>query len=158
MSAAYLARVNATEGPGFLLDVTNNTTQAVKLAKPFPSSIDWYARADNGRWLWRASSGSGGALANALRERGPVLAYRNVARENHPVETLTVPAHEHLEIAESFRNNPVLRFRPGCELCRNPQDEHFQAVLAYAYQPGPTESELLPCGLRSGMVVMPPLP
>ena len=157
LSAAYLAQTNGTEGPGFLLILTNNTAQAVKLAKPFPSSVHWYARADNGHWLWRASSGSGGALADALQEHGPLLAYPPVTQGAGRVESLTVAAHDHLEITESIRSNPVLRFRPGCERCRNPQDGRFQAVLAYAYLPTPGEPELVACGLRSGMVVMPPL-
>jgi hypothetical protein len=74
-------------------------------------------------------------------------------------EYLTVGAHQRLEIAESIRSSPVLRFRPGCQRCSNPQDERYRAVLAYAYLPAPGagEPDLLPCGLRSGPIVMPPL-
>ena len=160
LSAAYLAQVSATEGPGFLLVLTNSTAQTIKLVKPFPSSVHWYARADNGHWLWRASSGSGGALVNALQEHGPLLAYSADAQGSGSGglgETLTVGPHAQLEVVESIRSNPILRFRPGCEHCRNPQDGRFQAVLAYAYLPVPGEPEMLACGLRSSMVVMPPL-
>lgn len=169
LSAAYLAQVTPTEGPGFLLIISNNTDQPIKLAKPFPTSAHWYAQAGQGKWLWRASTGSGGALVNALAERGPLLAYAPPATfatalptaaqpsNAKPTEYLIVPAKSKLEVAESMRSSPILRFRPGCERCKNPGDERYRAVLAYAYLPGPQEQGLLPCGLRSGPIVMPPL-
>lgn len=156
LNAAYLARVPPTASPGFLLDLRNDTDAPIKVVLPFPTSVHWYAQVGS-RWLWRSSSGSGGALVDALRERGPVFAYRPPAAAEQPVYR-TVPAHDHLEWEESIEDNPVLRFRPGCERCSNPQDQRFQAVLAYAYvAAGGAEQGLLSCGLRSGAVVMPPL-
>ena len=161
LSAAYLAQVTPVEGPGFLLVIANNTDQPIKLARPFPSSAHWYAQAGQGRWLWRASTGSGGALVNALAERGPLLAYAAPPTSAQPGQYLTVSPKSRLEVAESMRSSPILRFRPGCERCKNPGDERYRAVLAYAYLPGPRsgseEQGLLPCGLRSGPIVMPPL-
>lgn len=159
LNAAYLAQISPTDGPGFLLVITNSTDQPVKLARPFPTSAHWYAQA-GGRWMWRASTGSGGALANAMAdEHGPLLAYPPATTAAEPVEYVTVGAHQTLEFVESMKSNAVLQFRPGCERCRNPNDERYRAVLAYAYLPAPTSSEpgLLACGLRSGPVVMPPL-
>jgi hypothetical protein len=157
LEADYLAQVTAAEGPGFLLVITNNTDQPIKLARPLPTSVHWYAQVGSGPWLWRASSGGGGALADAMREHGPLLAYARAVAGARP-EYLTVGAHQRLETAESMQKTPTLRFRPGCERCRNPQDERFRAVLAYAYLPAPGETGVLSCGLRSGPVVMPPLP
>lgn len=155
LSAAYLAQVTPSEGPGFLLTVTNNTDQPIRLAKPFPSSAHWYAQAPGGRWLWRASSGSGGALVNALAEHGPLLAYP--APLANSAGYLVVGAHQHMEVTESMRSSQILRFRPGCQRCKNPEDARFRAVLAYAYLPRTGEQGLLGCGLRSGLIVMPPL-
>ncbi len=157
-NASYLAQVSPSEGPGFLLIITNNTNQAIKLAKPFPSSAHWYAQTGTGPWLWRASSGSGGALVNALEEHGPLLVYAAPAAASG-TENLTVQAHQHLELAESMQASPILRYRPDCERCKNPKDERYRAVLAYAYRPntGSMEKGLLPCGLRSGPIIMPPL-
>ncbi len=137
--------------------IANDTDQPVRLAKPFPTSVHWYAQAAGGRWLWRASSGSGGALIDALQEHGPVSVYAEPGAADPGY--LVVGAHQRLEVAESMRSSPVLRFRPGCERCRNPGDARFRAVLAYAYlaAPGAADPGLLPCGLRSGPVVMPPL-
>ena len=159
LNAAYLAQVTPGEGPGFLLLIQNDTDRLIKIARPFPSSAHWYAQATTGHWLWRSSSGSGGALANALSEHGPLVVYPNTGGSG-TTGYLAVAPHAQLEAAESMRSNPVLRFRPGCERCKNPQDERYRAVLAYAYlpRPGQVEPGLLTCGLRSGPVVMPPLP
>ena len=155
-TASYLAQVSPGAGPGFLLVVTNDMDAAIKFAKPFPSSVHWFAQAGSGPWLWRASSGSGGSLVDALRERGPLVAYP-VPATTGPREYLAIGPHQHLEWTESMRNNATLRYRPGCQRCKNPGDMRYRAVLAYAYLPGPDEQGLLPCGLRSGPVVMPPL-
>jgi hypothetical protein len=159
LKAAYLAQVTPSEGPGFLLTITNDTNQPIRLAKPFPTSAHWYAQTGTGPWLWRASTGSGGALENALKEQGPLVVYPLPPMASMPAEYLTVGPHESLELTESMRSTPVLRFRPGCERCSNPQDERYRAVLAYTYLPAPGSSEpnLLTCGLRSGQIVMPPL-
>ena len=155
-TASYLAQVSPGAGPGFLLAVSNDMDAAIKLAKPFPSSVHWFAQAGSGPWLWRASSGSGGSLVDAFRERGPLVAYPLPASAE-PREYLTIGPHQHLEWTESMRNNQTLRYRPGCQRCKNPEDLRYRAVLAYAYLPGPAEQGLLPCGLRSEPVVMPPL-
>lgn len=157
LSAAYLAQVAPLQGPGFLLTLTNDTDQWIKVAKPFPTSTHWYAQTGTGPWLWRASSGSGGALADALRDRGPLFVYDSAA--GLPAQYLSVGPHQHLEWVESMQDNPALRFRPGCQRCSNPQDERYRAVLAYAYRPprGVEVDGLLSCGLRSSPVVMPPL-
>jgi len=161
LTGAYLAEAAPGEGPGFLIVISNQTGEPVKLAKPFPTSAHWYAQTGTGPWLWRASSGSGGALADALRDRGPLLAYppAPVGPGPGPDGYLTVGAHGTLELVESMRSNPILRFRPGCQHCSNPQDERYRAVLAYAYLTGPdlAGQGLLNCGLRSGPIVMPPL-
>ena len=164
LSAAYLAQVAPSHGPGFLLTVSNDTDAAIKVAKPFPTSAHFYAQVDGSRWLWRASSGSGGALVDALHEQGPLFAYQAPAAAGataaaKPVEYVTVPAHDHVEWAEAMDDNPALRFRPGCQRCSNPGDERYQAVLAYAYlaPAGEDVEGLLACGLRSGPVVLPPL-
>ncbi len=156
LSAAYLGQVAPHQGPGFLLDLSNETDYEIKLARPIPSSSHWYAQSGVGPWLWRASSGSGGALIDADRERGPLFVYQ---AQQGATEYLTVGAHQHFQWVESMADNPSLRFRPSCERCRNPQDERFRAVLAYAYLPpaGTHVEELLRCGLRSSPVVMPPL-
>jgi len=159
LSGAYLAEATPGAGPGFLIVISNQTNQPIKLAKPFPTSAHWYAQAGDGPWLWRASSGSGGALADAFHERGPLLAGPPSSLDPGPEGYLTVGAHGTLEIVESMRSNPILRFRPGCEHCSNPQDERYRAVLAYAYLPDTDLAGrgLLQCGLRSGPIVMPPL-
>jgi hypothetical protein len=159
LTGAYLAETAPGEGPGFLLVIANQTNQPIKLAKPVPTSAHWYAQSGQGPWLWRASSGSGGALADALREHGPLLAYPPAPVDPGPDRYLAVGAHGTLELVESMRSNPILRFRPGCQHCSNPQDERYRAVLAYAYLPGPelAGQGLLECGLRSGPIVMPPL-
>ncbi len=158
MAASYLAQVSPHEGPGFLLTISNDTDAPVILIAPVPTSAHWYAQSASGRWLWRASTGAGGGLVDAMKERGPVLAYRPPAFVGRAV-TLTVLAHAHVDWLASIRDNPALRFRPGCERCRNPEDRQYRAVLAYAYLPPPGQPAegLLSCGLRSNLVVMPPL-
>jgi hypothetical protein len=157
LSAAYLAEVNPGEGPGFLVVIANNTDQPVKLVQPIPSSAHWYAQTGTGPWHWRASTGSGGALADAFAEHGPLLAYPAPAGASSKPEYVTVAPHGQVELAESMKNHPILNFHPGCQHCSNPADESFRAVLAYAYLPSAADEGLLPCGLRSGLVVMPPL-
>ncbi len=157
LSASYLAEAAPREGPGFLITVANYTAEDIKLAEPFPSSAHWYAETPGGKWLWRASSGFGGALVNAMNERGPLFGYRPGDSAVRPLY-LTVPAHGQRQWAEPVHANPILSYRPGCERCRNPGDAQFRAVLAYAYLPpeGSVVPGLLLCGLRSNLVVMPP--
>jgi hypothetical protein len=157
LSAAYLARSASGAGPGFLLTIRNDRDRAIRIAEPFPTSAHWYAEGATGHLLWRASSGSGGELVDALRERGPMFAYQPPVAAR--TEYITVEPYAQLQWAASIQSNPALIFRPGCERCSNPEDKRFVAVLAYAYvpPPGPEPEGLLTCGLRSGPVIMPPL-
>ncbi len=168
LQAEYLAEEHPAQGTGFLLTVRNDSDEAIAIADPTPLSVDWYAEV-HGRWLWRASSGSGGSLVNALRPLGPLFAYQAPAGVRPPAARL-IQAHASYEWTAFARQAPTLRFRPGCEHCQNPGEDHFRAVLSYAYLPradgAPTgsvlglpafDSALLRCGLRSQPVVMPPL-
>jgi hypothetical protein len=143
-------------GPGFLLTVNNDTDRAIEIAQPFPSSVDWYAEGAGGRLLWRASSGGGGALVDALRPGGRLFAATAAA----DAPRLTIEAHSQLQWAEPVAGHAALEFRPGCQRCNNPGDRGFRAVVAYALQPAPGQAAgaLLSCGLRSKPVLMPPLP
>ena len=158
LQAAYLAEEEPGGGSGFLLKIQNERDQAVAVPAPTPVSVHWYAQS-GGRWLWRASSGSGGSLANALQERGPLLA--GPGSPGVQSQTLrTIPAHSSEEWAVFAADDPALRYRPGCEHCTYQGEEQFRAVIAYAYRPSVwhAETALLRCGLRSNPVIMPPLP
>ena len=158
LRASYLAEEKPGSGAGFLLEIRNGENTPIAVVDPVPLSVHWYA-ASGGRWLWRASSGSGGSLVNALRENGPVFADQRPADAPAPV-TRTIPPHAAYSWTVFSGDSPVLRYRPGCEHCKYPGEEQFRAVLAYAYLPeeGEHGSKLLRCGLRSEPVVMPPLP
>lgn len=155
-TASYLVDLQNGNGSGFLFRIENHTARPIKLAEPVPSSAHWYARVDN-KWLWRASSGSGGSYVNAINERGPVFAYQPRSASADP-EYLTVPAHGKYEWTSGERDNPALAYRPGCERCNYPGEHDYKAVFAYAYLPpaGQHVEGLLPCGLRSPLVDMPP--
>jgi hypothetical protein len=156
LSASYLAESGPGAGPGFQFRLENHTSREVRLAAPVPSSAHWFARVGN-RWLWRASAGQGGALVDALRPNGRMFAYTPPAPPTHP-EYFTVPAHGFRQWHESMLNNPTIDYRPGCPLCNYPGESDYQAVFAYAYIPHREEhaGALLPCGLRSAPVPMPP--
>lgn len=162
LTASYLAEVGGEtglgKGPGFVFVIKNDTNSEVRLAVPVPSSSHWYAHVGE-RWLWRASSGSGGSLVDADREKGEVFAYQPKELPQN-VEYMTVPAHGTHEWTESMRDHPEIAYRPGCAICNNPGEREYRAVFAYAYVPHPQQHEdnLLTCGLRSMPVVMPPLP
>jgi hypothetical protein len=158
LSASYLAEAGPGKGPGFLFVIKNDTNAEIRLAQPVPTSAHWYAHVGQ-KWLWRASSGSGGSLVDANNERGEVFAYQPTRPPQHP-EYLTVGPHSSYEWAESMKEYPALAYRPGCALCKWPDEHEYRAVFAYAYVPHPQEHAvgLLACGLRSGPVVMPPLP
>lgn len=154
--ASYLALLNGA--PGFLFRIENHTAKPVKLAEPVPSSAHWYAHVGN-KWLWRASSGSGGSYVDAIDEHGPVFAYQPKTEPADP-KYITVPAHGSYEWTAGERENPALAYQPGCERCNYPGEREYKAVFAYAYLPPvgqPKEQkELLPCGLRTALVDMPP--
>lgn len=158
LQAAYLAEEKPGAGSGFLLKIENERDQPVEVPASTPVSVHWYAQS-GGRWLWRASSGSGGSLADALQERGPLLT--DPGSPSVPSQALrTVPPHSSKEWAVFAADDPALRYRPGCEHCTYQGEEQFRAVIAYAYRPSawPAETALLRCGLRSNPVIMPPLP
>jgi len=157
-TASYLAQTHPGGGPGFLFRIENHTAAPIRLAEPVPSSAHWYARVGS-KWLWRASSGSGGSLVNAIQERGPVFAYRADDNGADP-QYLTVPAHGKYEWAAAERDNPVLDYQPRCAHCNYPGERDYKAVFAYAWLPpqGQSVPNLLRCGLRSNLVDMPPKP
>ena len=156
LSASYLAIAAPGAGPGFLFRIENHTAKPILLEKPVPSSAHWYARVGN-RWLWRASAGRGGALANALVPNGPMFAWRATTPSGDP-EYLTVPAKGAQQWIESMRDDPAIAYRPSCAHCNYPGESDYQAVFAYAVLPAPDEraTNLLRCGLRSDPVPMPP--
>jgi hypothetical protein len=145
-SASYLV-----SGPSFLFTLSNNTAREIKLVEPVPSSSHWYARA-HGRWMWRASNGSGGSLVDASNERGRLMAYPPPPGE---LRLLTLPAHQSKQWTSSLEENPVLAYNPGCKMCSYPGESEYQVVFAYAYLAGSGQG-LLACGLRSAPVPMPP--
>jgi hypothetical protein len=157
LTADYLAEALPGRGPGFLFRIENRTGQEIRLEKPVPSSAHWYARV-GGQWLWRASAGSGGALVNAEREKGPMFAYRPGQAPQDP-EYLTVPAHGAQQWTEAMRDDPAIAYRPSCAECNYPGEREYEAVFAYAYLPNTGEhaADLLRCGLRSAPVPMPPM-
>ena len=111
-----------------------------------------------GHWLWRASSGEGGSLVNAFREKGEVFAERAPAIGPKPTTRIIAP-HSTYSWSVFTAQMPALRYRPGCQHCSYQGEEQYQAVLAYAYLPPDNDSSMpfLSCGLRSEPVVMPPL-
>jgi hypothetical protein len=157
LSAAYLAEEKPGDGPGFYLQIENKRNVPVAIADPTPLSVHWYAWS-GGRWLWRASSGEGGSLVNALRPTGPVFAETPGEDAPRPGMHLIAP-HSTYSWSVFTRQTPALRYRPGCQHCTYQGEEQYQAVLAYAYLPtgGDASAPFLRCGLRSQPVVMPPL-
>jgi hypothetical protein len=155
-TANYLAEDKPGEGIGFLFHIENNTAKAIKLEEPVPSSSHWYARVGT-KWLWRASSGMGGSFVDAVNERGPVFAYRPKTAPANP-KYITVPARGNFEWVEREHENPALAYRPSCAICNYPGEHEYKAVFAYAYLPPDQEDapDLLACGLRSNLVIMPP--
>jgi hypothetical protein len=157
-TASYLAELTAGAGPGYLFRIENHTAKPLRLAQPVPSSAHWYARVGN-KWLWRASSGSGGSYVDAINERGPVFAYQPKTAAADP-SYITVPAHGKYEWSAGEHDNPALAYRPGCERCNYPGERDYKAVFAYAYLPPAgvksAVRDLLPCGLRTSLVDMPP--
>jgi hypothetical protein len=157
LSASYLAEAEPVKGPGFLFVIKNDTNKDIRLALPVPSSAHWYAHV-GAKWLWRASSGSGGSFVDAYNEKGEVFAYQPKNPPQNP-EYMIVPAHASHEWTETMHDHPEIAYRPGCAICNYPGEREYRAVFAYAYVPHPQEhaEALLPCGLRSSPVVMPPL-
>ncbi|MFP5228429.1 MAG: hypothetical protein ACLGXA_12455 [Acidobacteriota bacterium] len=157
LAASYIADVGTNGGPGFQFVIENNTRKDIRLAQPVPSSAHWYARVGM-RWLWRASAGRGGALVNALSEKGAMFAYQPSTPPEH-VDDLTVPAHGSQQWTVAMRDDPAIQYRPSCAHCNYPGETEYRAIFAYAYLPSPQEHvpDLLRCGLRSAPVPMPPV-
>ncbi len=157
LKASYLAEVKPGSGPGFHFVLQNETAKPVRLIMPVASSAHWYAR-ENGRWMWRASNGEGGALVNAENPRGAMFAYQPAAGTEMR-QALTVGALSESEWDESMRENPTLVYRPSCKVCNYPRDRQYRVVFGYAYLPprGDSREGLLTCGLRSNEVDMPPM-
>jgi hypothetical protein len=157
LQAHYIAETGTNAGPGFSFHIDNGTGKDIRLEQPVPSSAHWYARVGI-RWLWRASAGRGGALVDALRENGPMFAYRPATPPEH-AEYLTVPAHGSQDWIVRMRDDPAIQYRPSCARCNYPGETEYQAVFAYAYLPNQEEHapDLLHCGLRSVPVPMPPV-
>lgn len=157
-SASYLADLKDGNGPGYLFRIENHTARPIKLAEPVPSSAHWYAHVGD-KWLWRASSGSGGSYVDAVNERGPVFAYQPKTLPSDP-KYITVPAHGSYEWTAGEHDNPALAYQPSCQHCNYPGEYEYKAVFAYAYLPPagqhPEQKDLLPCGLRTTMIDMPP--
>ncbi|MBT9330962.1 hypothetical protein [Paracidobacterium acidisoli] len=155
MTASYLAESTPGAGPGFLFRIENHTAKPVTLAQPVPSSAHWYAHV-GGRWLWRASAGRGGALVDAIQEKGPMFAYQPATEPGDP-HYMAIPAHGVQEWTELMRDHPAIDYRPSCAMCNYPGEDEYRAVFAYAYLPHAAEHvpNLLTCGLRSNPVVMP---
>ena len=120
----------AGSGSGFRFVLTNQTSRAIKLAEPVPSSSHWYARS-RGRWLWRASNGAGGSLVDAGNAHGRVAVYPPAAGGDD--KWLTLPPHQAREWTESPQENPVLEYKPGVRMCSYPGESEYQVVFAYAY-------------------------
>jgi len=156
LTASYLVETERGKGPGFLFRIDNETANPITLVEPVPSSAHWYAKVGD-RWLWRASSGAGGSYVDAINEKGPVFAYQPKEAPTDP-KYVTVPAHGHYEWTASEREIPALAYRPGCARCNYPGEHDYKAVFAYAYLPPPQlhKDGLLACGLRTGLVPMPP--
>jgi hypothetical protein len=156
LSASYLSEATPGLGPGFQFRIDNHTSHEIRLELPVPSSTHWYAHVGE-RWYWRASAGTGGALVNALSERGPMFAYRPPQPPDRP-SYLVVPARGSQQWTQSMLDNPAIAYRPSCAHCNYPGESQYRAVFAYAYLPAPQEHApgLLHCGLRSQPVPMPP--
>ncbi|HVJ06844.1 MAG TPA: hypothetical protein VM554_00520 [Acidisarcina sp.] len=122
-----------------------------------PTSAHWFTR-DGEHWYWRASAGGGGSLVDAMSPNGRMFAYR-ATRRIDASQLLRVPPHSQVEWEQGPHDNPALEFKPGCALCNHPEDREFRAIFAYAYLPHPQDRSigLLPCGIRSSPVEMPPI-
>lgn len=158
LAASYLAQAGPEGLPGFQFVLANNTAAPIRLAKPVPSSSHWYALSD-GRWLWRASNGTGGSLLNALNEHGRVFAYSGDPGKGVGKSILVEP-HRTRTWIEDEQQNPVLAYNPGCPHCSYPGERDYRVVFGYAYLPetGDSGKAWLRCGLRSKPVPMPPKP
>lgn len=154
LKAAYLAEVSPGSGPGFLLKILNNSKAPIALVDPAPLSIHWYTQTSAG-WAWRASSGSGGTLVNALHPKGPLFAQSFLP--NASKQTRTLAPGESYTWTVRIQDGSSLAYHPGCQHCTYQGEQQYRAILAYAVHP-PSGTALLPCGLRSNSVAMPPLP
>lgn len=156
LDANYLAELKPGAGPSFRFLLRNDTDAPIKLAEPVPTSAHWYAR-EGLSWHWRASNGAGGNPVDATQPEGKMFAYRPT-RGAKPASYLTVPAHGEQEWVQPVHEYPILEFKPSCARCNHPTDREYRVIFAYAYLPSPDEAGLglIPCGLRSRPVDVPP--
>ena len=156
LTAAYLAPTTPGGPISFHFVLQNDTAHTIKLQQPAPTSAHWYARVGQ-KWLWRASAGAGGSLADGLNEKGRLFASQPHTAPANP-SFLAVPPHRSQEWIASEQDNPALAYKPGCALCNYPGEREYRVIFAYAYLPAPGQKEagLLSCGLRSLPVDMPP--
>jgi hypothetical protein len=157
LSASYLAELRVGQGSSFHFRLSNDTSNQIRLAKPVPTSAHWFTR-DGQHWYWRASAGGGGSLVDAMSPNGKMFVYR-ATRRVEASQILEVPPHSVVEWEQGAKENPVLEFKPGCAMCSHPDDREFRGIFAYAYLPMPEDKSLglLPCGIRSTPVDLPPI-
>jgi hypothetical protein len=157
LSASYLAELKPGAGPTYHFRLSNDTEHPIVLAKPVPSSAHWFTR-DGEHWYWRASVGAGGSLVDAMVPNGKMFVYQ-ATKALDSGQILKVAAHSVVEWEEGAKQNPALEFKPSCSICNHPYDREFRAIFAYAYLPLPAEKALglLPCGIRSSPVDVPPI-
>ena len=157
LTASYLAELKPGAGPTYHFRLTNETEHPIVLARPIPSSAHWFTR-DGEHWYWRASAGGGGSLVDAMVPNGKMFVYR-ATQPLAPSNVLKVAPHSTTEWEEGAKDNPALEFKPSCSICNHPEDREFRAIFAYAYLPLPEDKALglLPCGIRSSPVDVPPI-
>jgi len=157
LSASYLAELKPGTGPSYHFRLSNDTEHPIVLARPVPTSAHWFTR-DGEHWYWRASVGGGGSLVDAMVPNGKMFVYQATQPLN-PSQILKVAAHSVAEWEEAVKENPTLEFKPSCSICNHPADREFRAIFAYAYLPMPADKPLglLPCGIRSTPVDVPPI-
>jgi hypothetical protein len=92
---------------------------------------------------------------DAGNEHGRVVVYPPAPGKKEAT-FLTLPPHQSRKWIESQQENPAIEYKPGCAICSYPGESEYQVVFAYAYLGGSQQVGLLPCGLRSAPVPMPP--
>jgi hypothetical protein len=157
LTASYLAELKPGTGPTYHFRLSNETEHAIVLARPVPSSAHWFTR-DGEHWYWRSSAGGGGSLVDAMAPNGKMFVYR-ATQALASDKILKVAPHSTMEWEEGAKDNPALEFKPSCSICNHPSDREFRAIFAYAYLPLPQDKTLglLPCGIRSSPVDVPPI-
>ena len=157
LTASYLAELKPGAGPTYHFRLTNETEHPIVLARPSPA----------------ARTGSPGMASTGIGEPLPGVAdpwstpwfptgrclFTGRPSHSHPAMILKVAPHSTTEWEEGAKDNPALEFKPSCSICNHPEDREFRAIFAYAYLPLPEDKALglLPCGIRSSPVDVPPI-